>query len=213
MVSTSIASSRSWSFPAIADALAAVIRQREAELNVEQTPHGLDRWDEKRFHEAFAAGLSNSYEVAREVHYPSTAGKMRTHRPRCDLVLSPRGWPLRRDETLPLNLWPAEAALWLEVKVARQYGDGGSPNRSYGSEWREVAGDLAKMREDPLTREGGVALLAFTSDRSVFEHDLASFETLFGSGGILLSVPYVRSLAVTDRIGHRLVTVVLWPLG
>ena len=53
--------------------------------------------DESVLQELLANYLREHYEVAREVHYPSSAGAKCTHRMRCDIVLSPKGCPLKLD--------------------------------------------------------------------------------------------------------------------
>src|SRR5262245_23523766 len=90
-----------WDFATVADHLGAAIAAAEAGLRLEQAVHGLDGKSERELQALLAAGLAPSYEVAREVHYPSTRGRKLTHRPRCDLVLSPLGHPLDREERQP----------------------------------------------------------------------------------------------------------------
>src|SRR5215204_875437 len=113
-----------WDFCTLADHLGQSLREAEDELRLEQAVYGLDARDERALQALLATRLSAAYEVAREVHYPSTKGKKLTHRMRCDLVLSPQGQPLRLDTAGPPGLFdppslcePADA-LWLEVKVA-----------------------------------------------------------------------------------------------
>src|SRR5215208_8094269 len=88
-----------WDFSTLADQLGAVLTQAEADLRLEQAVYGLDAKDELTLHALLEGGLRQWYEVAREVHYPSTVGRKLTHRPRCDLVLTTKGRPLRLDST------------------------------------------------------------------------------------------------------------------
>ncbi len=74
----------------VADRLGEAIALAERELQLEQAVYGLDARDELALQELLASHLRNHYEVAREVHYPSSVGAKRTHRMRCDLVLSPK---------------------------------------------------------------------------------------------------------------------------
>ena len=83
-----------WYLGDLADHLARAVAELEAGLTLEQAPHGLDTWDEAALQQALAAALARDHEVAREVHYPSTAGRKRSHRARCDLVVTPAGAPL-----------------------------------------------------------------------------------------------------------------------
>src|ERR1700683_4613097 len=110
-----------WDFVELADRLHALLQTAENELRLEQAVYGLDRHDERKLQDLLTDGLSRFYAVAREVHYPSTAGRKRTHRQRCDLVLTPHHRPLRLDWAPPTLFDPAEQAspqegLWLEVK-------------------------------------------------------------------------------------------------
>src|SRR5438105_2190384 len=119
-----------WDFCTLADHLRDAVASAEAELRLEQAVYGLDRRDERSLQALLAERLSPSYEVAREVHYPSTRGRKLSHRARCDLVLAPTGFPLRLDSAPPSLFDPAQvcdptAALWLEVKIAYQFREGG----------------------------------------------------------------------------------------
>src|SRR5262245_15759258 len=110
-----------WDFSMLADNLAVAVGRAEAALCLEQAVRGLDTHDELEIQEFLASGVRDEYEVAREVHYPSSAGNKLTHRMRCDLVLTPKGRSLRLDRAPPTlfdpqNLASAQEALWLEVK-------------------------------------------------------------------------------------------------
>src|SRR5690349_2938658 len=148
-----------WDFSTVADRLGAVIQQAEADLRLEQAVYGLDAKDEVTLHRLLADGLAAHYEVAREVHYPSSAGKKLTHRQRCDLVLTTKGRPLKLDSAPPTLFDPPDLAspadaLWLEVKVAYQFREGGVRHGGYGAQWRtNVVEDLRKMEAEPLIRD------------------------------------------------------------
>src|SRR5438132_4311599 len=86
-----------WDFSTLADHLGDVIARAEADLRLEQAVYGLDARDERQIQQLLADELMTHYDVAREVHYPSSAGNKLTHRQRCDLVLSPKGKPLKLD--------------------------------------------------------------------------------------------------------------------
>src|SRR5438045_2587316 len=106
-----------WSFSDVADRLGQALADAEADLRLEQAVYGLDVKDEKAIQSLIAQRLAGHFEVAREVHYPSTAGRKLTHRQRCDLVLSPKGRPLKLDREAPslfdpANLCPPDEALW-----------------------------------------------------------------------------------------------------
>src|SRR3954464_3675941 len=164
-----------WDFSTLADHLGEALQQAEAEVRLEQAVYGLDAKDELTLQKLLAERLAAHYEVAREVHYPSTVGKKLTHRPRCDLVLSERGRPLQLDSTAPAlfdpaNQAPASEALWLEVKVAYQFRAPDQRHMGYGPQWRTaVVEDLRKMEAEPGIREAGLVLVVFNESREILE--------------------------------------------
>src|SRR5881392_240251 len=115
-----------WDLSTLADQLGSIIERADKDLRLEQAVYGLDARDEMQIQTLLADGLKAHYEVAREVHYPSSVGNKLTHRKRCDIVLTPAGRPLRLDRALPTlfdspHLAGPDEALWLEVKVAFQF--------------------------------------------------------------------------------------------
>jgi len=209
-----------WDFSTLADDLFDVLRAAEAELRLEQAVYGLDARDEGQLQRLFAERLTGRYTVAREVHYPSTRGRKLSHRPRCDLVLTPIDTPLEPEispeQTLfdppkPRYCSPADA-LWLEVKVAYQFREGGHPHGSYGAQWRQkVVEDLRKMEADALIREAGLVLIVFNESRAILEKDLELFEDVLALKEVLAGFRQVRSVPILDRIGHHVCTVAVWP--
>src|SRR4051812_28233759 len=169
-------------FSTLADHLGAAIEHAEADLRLEQAVYGIDAKDEKAIQALLAESLKSHYDVAREVHYPSTVGKKLTHRPRCDLVLTERGRPLKLDSAAPslfdpTNQAPATEALWLEVKVAYQFRAPDQRHMGYGPQWRTaVVEDLRKMEAEPGIREAGLVLVVFNESREILEKDLELFE-------------------------------------
>ena len=210
-----------WDFSSVADHLGEGLAAAEAELRLEQAVYGLDVKSERELQQLLAQRLGSRYEVAREVHYPSTGGRKLSHRPRCDLVLTPRGEPLEPavvEETtlftppLAVTYCKAVDALWLEVKVAWQFRIGGIRHTGYGAQWRQkVVSDLQKMEADPLIREAGLVLAVFNESRDVLDKDLELFEDVLAMKEVLAGFRQVRSVPILDRIGHRLCTAALWP--
>lgn len=201
----------------VADHLGDALREAESALRLEQAVYGLDMRDELTIQAMLAEHLQRNYEVAREVHYPSSAGAKRSHRMRCDLVLTPRGRPLKLD-IAPPSLFdppdpcPPSEALWLEVKVAFQFREGGRAHGGYGAQWRgAVVEDLRKMEAEPLIHEAALVLVVFNESAEVLEKDLELFETVLAQKEVLAGFRQVRSVPILDRIGHRLCTVALWP--
>jgi hypothetical protein len=206
-----------WDFATLADQLGQVIGQAEADLRLEQAVYGLDAKTEVQLQQLLAAGLTNHYEVAREVHYPSTVGRKLSHRQRCDLVLTPKDRPLKLDSapvTLfdPPNLAKPEEALWLEVKIAYQFREGGRRHGGYGAQWRgAVVDDLRKMEADPRIHEAGLCLLVFNQSREILDKDIELFESILAQKEVLAGFRKVRTIDILDRIGHQVCTVALWP--
>ena len=206
-----------WDFHALADQLGGAIGAAEADLRLEQAVYGLDRLDERGIQALLAERLRPAYEVAREVHYPSTRGRKLSHRARCDLVLSPPAKPLRLDSVAATLFDPAVQcepadALWLEVKVAYQFREGGARHGGYGAQWRQaVVEDLRKMEAEPLIHHAGLVLIVFNESRAVLDKDLELFEDVLARKEVLAGFRHVRSVSITDRIGHTLCTAAVWP--
>lgn len=208
-----------WDFSTVADRLHDALAAAEQELCLEQAVYGLDAQDERSLQSLLADRLATHYAVAREVHYPGSHGRKLTHRPRCDLVLAPSGRPLRIDSNPPTLFDPppervsqASDALWLEVKIAYQFREGGARHGGYGTQWRQaVVEDLQKMEGDQLIKEAGLALVVFNESQQILEKDLELFEEVLARKEVLASFRHVRTIPILERIGHRLCTVALWP--
>jgi hypothetical protein len=206
-----------WDFATLADRLGTLVDQAEADLRLEQAVYGLDARTELQLQQLLADGLAAHYEVAREVHYPSSVGKKLSHRQRCDLVLTPKGRPLKIDSA-PVTLFDApdlagpEEALWLEVKIAYQFREGGLRHGGYGAQWRNaVVEDLRKMEADPLIHEAGLCLLVFNQSPEILAKDIELFESILAQKEVLAGFRKVRTTEILDRIGHRVCTVAVWP--
>ena len=206
-----------WDFSKVADDLHGAILRAEADLQLEQAVYGLDAKTETQLQALLADGLAASWSVAREVHYPSSVGAKLAARKRCDLVLTPRDKPLRLDSkpaTLfdPPDQAAAAEALWLEVKVAYQFREGGARHGGYGAQWRSaVVDDLRKMEAEPLIKTAGLVLIVFNESREVLEKDLELFEIVLMQKEVLAGFRQVRSVEILDRIGHKVCTAAFWP--
>jgi hypothetical protein len=206
-----------WDFATLADRLGAAIEQAEADIRLEQAVYGLDAKSELQLQQLLASRMTAHYEVAREVHYPSSVGRKLSHRQRCDLVLTPKGRPLKIDSA-PVTLFDApdlatpEEGLWLEVKVAYQFREGGLRHGGYGAQWRSaVVEDLRKMEADPRIHEAGLCLLVFNQSRAILDKDIELFENILAQKEVLAGFRKVRTIDILDRIGHQVCTVALWP--
>jgi hypothetical protein len=206
-----------WDFSTLADHLEEALSRAESDLRLEQAVYGLDAKDELTLHALLADGLSRHYDVAREVHYPSSRGRKLTHRQRCDIVLAPRGKPLRLDSAVPTLFDPTDQcepsdALWLEVKVAYQFREGGVRHGGYGAQWRSaVVEDLRKMEAEEKIREAGLVLVVFNESGDVLDKDLQLFEDVLAQKEVLAGFRHVRSVPILERMGHRLCTAAVWP--
>ena len=206
-----------WDFSTLADHIGAVLSQAEADLRLEQAVYGLDAKDEVTLHAMLADGLRKFYDVAREVHYPSSAGKKLTHRQRCDLVLSPKGRALRLDSAPPTlfdapDLCDPIDAAWLEVKIAYQFREGGTRHGGYGPQWRNgVVEDLRKMEAEEKIHEAGLVLIVFNESSEILDKDLQLFEDVLAQKEVLAGFRHVRSVPILERMGHRLCTAAVWP--
>jgi hypothetical protein len=206
-----------WDYVEIADRLHQSLKAADDELRAEQAVYGLDAQDERSLQTLLADRLSRFYEVALEVHYPSTVGRKLTHRQRCDMVLTPLGRRLRLDRAPPTlfdppNLAAPEEGLWLEVKIASQFREGGVRHGGYGGQWRNaIVDDLRKMESEPRIHEAGLVLIVFNESQEILRKDLELFETVLAQKEVLAGFGQVRSVDIPDRIGHTLCSVALWP--
>ena len=206
-----------WDTSALADRIIAACAQAEEELRLEQAVYGLDARDEMALQGFLSERLKESYEVAREVHYPSTFGRKSTHRPRCDLVLTPKCRPLHLDTRLPTlfdppDLCPPGQAMWLEVKVAFQFREGGQRHDGYGPQWRSaIVADLRKMEGDPLIAHAALLLMVFNESAEILGKDLELFGEILTREEVVAGARQVRSIPILDRIGHNVCTAALWP--
>ena len=197
------------SLPILVEELEAVLQNAENALRLEQAVHGLDVRKEVAIQALLADGLAARHRVTREAYYPSVTGK-RSHRARCDLVLTSRGQPLQNDQEAAGC--PPEDALWLELKVAHQLAPSGRSHPRYGPQWRRaIVADADKLRTDPRIVHAAIGFVVFTDSRATLDKDLHLFESLLGASGPV-GFRSVRSLAITDRIGHALCSVALWPV-
>jgi hypothetical protein len=206
-----------WDLVELIEQIGRLLQTAEDELRLEQAVYGLDARSERDLQSLLAERLAAHYEVAREVHYPSTVGRKLSHRQRCDMVLTPKGRPLKLDSAEPTifdppDLATAEDGLWLEVKIAAQFREGGIRHSGYGGQWRNaVVDDLRKMEAEKRILEAGLLLIVFNESSAILEKDLEIFESVLAEKEVLAGFRQVRSVKILDRIGHHLCTAALWP--
>jgi len=206
-----------WDLSRVVDHLHDALFSREKDLLLEQAVYGIDSLDELQLHELLAAHLSKHMCVSRESYYPSSAGNKRTHRMRCDLALTPLGRPLTLDYEPaglfdPVNPAGPADALWVEVKVARQFRAPGERHAGYGQQWRtSVVNDIKKIEGEPMIHEAALLLIVFTEADWVIEKDLDLLEDVLVQKEVLAGSRQVRHVKISDRIGHTRASVALWP--
>jgi hypothetical protein len=207
-----------WRFDEVADAMARALTRAEADLRLEQAVYGLDAMKETRLQALLADGLvaDGFCNVAREQYYPSEVAMKRPSRRRCDLVLTPPGRTLFVSDAVdlftPPDACPPSEALWLEVKCAYQFQEGGRAHGGYGDQWRNATvRDLAKMEAEPQIRDAGLALIVFTASKDIIGKDLELFEDVLARKEVLAGFRQVRTVDILERNAHTAATVALWP--
>lgn len=208
-----------WSWPDVADALAAGLEREAAALELEQAVRGLDARSELELHPLLHAGLrARGFGAHPEQRFPRDRGKRRrSEGARCDIVVTPGGLPLTASEAqlglfAPTQTVDLADALWLEVKAVAQFHEL-RPNRAYAQALqRPVWTDVEKLASDPAIVHAGVLLILFTADAAVAEHDLGVWAARASLRGLPLWPRVQRSLAIGDRIGNRLCTLALFPI-
>lgn len=208
-----------WSYEDLADGLAAGLATAAAELELEQAVHGLDVRRELDLHPLLHAGLrAAGYGVHPEQRFPRERGlRRKTEGSRCDLVVTPEGLPLADEATQTELFAPRRAvalcdAMWLEVKAVAQF-KALAPNRAYASALqRPVWRDVEKLASDPQIAHAAVLLILFTADPTVAAHDLGVWAARASAHALPLWPRVERSLAIGDRVGHRVCTLALWPI-
>ena len=71
--------------------------------------------------------------------------------------------------------------------------------------------DLRKMEAEPLIHEAGLCLVVFNESRDILDKDIELFETILAQKEVLAGFRKVRTVDITERIGHRCCTVAVWP--
>jgi hypothetical protein len=196
-----------WSWPAVADALAAGIGRAAEAVELEQAVRGLDACAELELHPVLQAALRDAgYGVFPEQRFPrDRSQRKRSAGARCDLVVT-------ADAGTAVDDVVVEDALWIEVKVVAQFQPLG-PNRGYARALQTpVWNDVRKLASDPQIVHGLVVLVLFTADAVTADHDLDVWAARAIDRGLHLWPRVQRAVPIGDRIGNRLCTVALFPL-
>ena len=81
--------------------------------------------------------------------------------------------------------------------------------------WTELLAVQRKKVElasDPQIAHAAVLLILFTADPTVAAHDLGVWAARASAHALPLWPRVERSLAIGDRVGHRVCTLALWPI-
>ena len=204
-----------WSTADLADAIASGLEARAREADLQQAVYGIDVLDELGLHPLVQGALRDSgLGVWPEQRYPSDQARNRkSEGKRCDIVLTApvtlgaAPLPLR-DPDIAGTLFENQPAVdprdafWLEIKTVAQF-EAGVPFSRFASELLStVTQDVRKLWADERIRHGGLALLLFTRDQQVAEHDLEAWHERCLDRGFPVAPPAVRGFGITDRIGN-----------
>jgi hypothetical protein len=219
MVMTADAPRGSWSWHALADALAAGLTDAAGHVELEQAVRGLDARSELELHPVLHASLrAAGYGVHPEQRFPRERGKRRrSEGVRCDMVVTPDGLALEPEETqlglfAPRQTMAITDALWVEVKAVAQFHEL-RPNRAYAAALqRPVWRDVEKLASDPHILHAAVLLILFTADAATAEHDLGVWAGRASLLGLPLCPREQRSVPIGDRLGNKLCTLALFPI-
>jgi hypothetical protein len=208
-----------WSIADLADALAEGVRAMSEALDREQAVRGFDLADEVDLHPPIAAALiAAGYGVHRECRFPADRAKRRqSEGERCDVVITHDGRTLRAPDHPPTLFDPADAvplddAFWMEVKTVSQFRESG-PNPTYASQLLStVRKDVTKLSKDAGILHAGLLLLLFVERDDVAEHDLNVWQDRCLQRGLPIGAPARRSIPITDRHGHGICALALYPV-
>lgn len=137
---------------------------------------------------------------------------------RCDFVLTPDGRDLRRPEVAGTLFDSADAvnldeAFWLEVKVVSQFNAEG-PNANYSSQLLScVRQDVTKLSKEPGILHAGLLIVMFVADERIADHDLRIWQDRCLERSLPIGAPSIRRLPITDRHGHGLCVLALYPVS
>jgi hypothetical protein len=204
----------------IADAIEAGLRERCAQIDLEQAVHGLDALDELALHPIIADALrmQGGFGVHREQRYPGDRMRRRfTEGERCDFVLTPDHRELVKEDARGTLFDSPDAlsldeAFWLEAKIVWQFTCEG-PNHNYSSQLLgSVRGDITKLARDPGILQAGLLLVMFVRDEAVASNDLGIWQNRCIARGLPLGMPATRVFRITDRQGNACCAISAFPV-
>jgi len=209
-----------WIVPDIADAVAEGLSCVSRQIEAEQAVSGLDALDEVQLHPLICKSLRDAgYGVHPEQRYPGDRRRRkRSEGERCDIVLTPENRALAEPDAeatlfTPENVVDLSDAFWLEVKTVTQFDETG-PNPSYTTDLGgPLRRDVMKLARDTRILHAGLLILFFASERAVIEHDIQVWQEGCVQRLLPILVPTIRYVEVGDRLGQRVLGVVVYPVG
>jgi len=208
-----------WDLHELAGRLGQTLQDAENAYRIEQAVFGLDALDDLELHQLFVRGLSPTCSAQREVSTPATSAKRRNLRVRADLVLTPAGRPLRTSDEpdlfTPADACPPEEALWLNLRVIRQFPPLSNPTSTHGAAFRAaLAVDHSKLIADARITDSALAVVVFSDTQETLGGFVQAIDADLALAGLTpadsAARRHVRSVSITDRLGHRLASVALW---
>lgn len=202
----------------ICAAIASALEHEAHRLDIEQSPYGLDALDELALHPIVRAACAElGHGVHPEERYPAVRStRRRSEGDRCDLVLTERAGERLLDPLATGTLFRArgvavDEALWLEVKLARQFSildSGAGPDHGYASRLLGAATtDLRKLAGSADILLGAVVLILLCRDDETARHDVSAWAHSCLDKGVLIDTPFIELFKLTDRIGNAVCAV------
>lgn len=189
------------SWPDLVDAAAAALAKEAALRQEEAAVRDLDALLERGLVDVLADGLAaRGIVVERERRYPIHAErKKRSEGLRCDLVLSAPGAPARD-------------TVWLEVKRVAQHVELAAVT-GFASRLAHVAtADIAKLAADRGVPRGALLVVIHAEDETTGDAVVRALAHRCLDEGLPIELPYLRHVALLDRMGNAVSTIALIPV-
>lgn len=212
-----------WDLRELTECACAALREEDARSVHEQSPYGVDALDELALQAVLRTGLAAlPCGVLAEQRYPAHSGrKRRSEGDRCDIVLTPEPGQALIDPLMEGTLFagrgvPSDEAMWIEVKVARQFslasGVAG-PDGSYaGQLLTRATADARRLATAPGITHGALLTIQFTASEEIAEHDLTAWLHRCLDLALPVASPIVRGNRIVDRIGNAWMSIATTPV-
>lgn len=211
-----------WSIHEVCEVAARALRERADALDAEHSPYGLDALGEVEMQDALSRAFrAHGWGVIREARYPAVSGRpRRSEGERCDVVITMLPDEPLLDPLLEGTLFAGqgvapEDALWMEIKLARQFaivqGVAG-PNPAYSGEvLTRATSDVRKLSREPGAGVRAAMLVMLTRDALTAEHDALAWAHRCLDEALPIGSPVREGFALTERIGNAWCEVVVMP--